>query len=123
MTGTWSDEAKTWLEQIVGAMDCPRETIQVVDAAVAAMTPPLARVYIVLGGSDACKRFAPGVKPVPGGWTTINGVPTVVTYNLARIQALFGDNENTLRTAKVRTWNAVKAALAKLGLKPRPKAT
>ena len=120
VTGTWSDAAKGWLERVIAAMDCPRETIQVVDAAVAAMTPPLARVYIVLG-SDACKRFAPNVRPVLSAWIEINGVPTVVTYNLALIQKLFGADEAKLKKAKTVIWNDVKAALAKRGMKPRPK--
>ena len=120
VTGTWSDAAKGWLERVIAAMDCPRETIQVVDAAVAAMTPPLAHVYIVLG-SDACKRFAPNVRPVLSAWIEINGVPTVVTYNLALIQKLFGADEAKLKKAKTVIWNDVKAALAKLGMKPRPK--
>lgn len=105
------------LEKMIAAMGCTPSEVLVTTAAEAARTKPAARVLIVLG-SDAFQKFAPGQRAALGLWTTVLDVPTVVTYSPARILSYFRNDQDGLRKAKIQIWNDLKSALARIGRKP-----
>ena len=71
--------AAEMLHGMVAAMGYAMDQVKVVTASDAAAARPAARVYIVLGGSDAFRVFAPGQRAALGLWTTVADVPTIVT--------------------------------------------
>ena len=112
------DAAAEMLRGMVAAMGYAMDQVKVVAAADAAAARPAARVYIVLGGSDAFRAFAPGQRAALGLWTTVADVPTIVTYSPARILSFFGGDAAKLDQAKRQIWRDLKSALARIGKKP-----
>lgn len=112
--------AAEMLHGMVAAMGYAMDQVKVVAAADAAAVRPAARVYIVLGGSDAFRVFAPGQRAALGLWTTVADVPTIVTYSPARILSYFGRDAAGLAKAKRQIWSDLKSALARIGKKPPP---
>ncbi len=115
------DAAAEMLRGMVAAMGYAMDQVKVVAAADAAAARPAARVYIVLGGSDAFRAFAPGQRAALGLWTTVADVPTIVTYSPARILSYFGGDAAKLAKAKRQIWSDLKSALARIGKKPPPR--
>ena len=109
------------LHGMVAAMGYAMDQVKVVAASDAAAARPAARVYIVLGGSDAFRVFAPGQRAALGLWTTVADVPTIVTYSPARILSYFGRDAAGLAKAKRQIWSDLKSALARIGKKPPPR--
>lgn len=110
--------AAAMLEKMVAAMGYAMDRVAVVEAEKAAAERPRARVYVVLGGSDAFRVFAPGQRAAPGLWTEVEGVPTIVTYSPARILSYFGGDAAGLTKAKRQIWSDLKSALARIGRTP-----
>ncbi len=106
------------LAKMVAAMGYTMDQVTVVAAAEAVQNKPQARVYVVLGGSDAFRTFAPGQRAALGLWTEVGDVPTIVTYSPARILSYFGNDAEGLTKAKRQIWSDLKSALARLGKKP-----
>lgn len=106
------------LEKMVAAMGYAMDQVAVAVAEKAAMARPRARVYVVLGGSDAFRAFAPGQRAALGLWTTVADVPTIVTCSPARILSYFGDDASGLAKAKRQIWSDLKSALARIGKTP-----
>ena len=113
--------AAEMLHGMVAAMGYAMDQVKVVKASDAAAARPAARVYIVLGGSDAFRVFAPGQRAALGLWTTVADVPTIVTYSPARILSYFGNDAAGLAKAKRQIWSDLKSALARIGKKPPPR--
>ena len=113
--------AAEMLHGMVAAMGYAMDQVKVVPASDAAAARPAARVYIVLGGSDAFRVFAPGQRAALGLWTTVADVPTIVTYSPARILSYFGNDAAGLAKAKRQIWSDLKSALARIGKKPPPR--
>lgn len=113
--------AAEMLHGMVAAMGYAMDQVKVVAASDAAAARPAARVYIVLGGSDAFRVFAPGQRAALGLWTTVADVPTIVTYSPARILSYFGRDAAGLAKAKRQIWSDLKSALARIGKKPPPR--
>ena len=113
--------AAEMLHGMVAAMGYAMDQVKVVAASDAAAARPTARVYIVLGGSDAFRVFAPGQRAALGLWTTVSDVPTIVTYSPARILSYFGRDAAGLAKAKRQIWSDLKSALARIGKKPPPR--
>lgn len=113
--------AAEMLRGMVAAMGYAMDQVKVVTASDAAAARPAARVYIVLGGSDAFRVFAPGQRAALGLWTTVADVPTIVTYSPARILSYFGSDAAGLAKAKRQIWSDLKSALARIGKKPPPR--
>ena len=113
--------AAEMLHGMVAAMGYAMDQVKVVTASDAAAARPAARVYIVLGGSDAFRVFAPGQRAALGLWTTVADVPTIVTYSPARILSYFGNDAAGLAKAKRQIWSDLKSALARIGKKPPPR--
>ncbi len=113
--------AAEMLHGMVAAMGYAMDQVKVVTASDAAAVRPVARVYIVLGGSDAFRVFAPGQRAALGLWTTVADVPTIVTYSPARILSYFGSDAAGLAKAKRQIWSDLKSALARIGKKPPPR--
>ena len=109
------------LHGMVAAMGYAMDQVKVVTASDAAAARPAARVYIVLGGSDAFRVFAPGQRAALGLWTTVADVPTIVTYSPARILSYFGNDAAGLAKAKRQIWSDLKSARARIGKKPPPR--
>ena len=110
--------AAAMLEKMVAAMGYAMDQVAVAVAEKAATARPRARVYVVLGGSDAFRAFAPGQRAALGLWTTVADVPTIVTYSPARILSYFGDDASGLAKAKRQIWSDLKSALARIGKTP-----
>mgnify|MGYP004642060627 CR=1 FL=1 len=110
--------AAEMLHGMVAAMGYALDQVKVVTASDAAAARPAARVYIVLGGSDAFRVFAPGQRAALGLWTAVDGVPTIVTYSPARILSYFGNDAAGLTKAKRQIWSDLKRALARIGKEP-----
>ena len=106
------------LAKMVAAMGYTMNQVTVVAAATAVEAKPSAKVYVVLGGSDAFRVFAPGQRAALGLWTEVGGVPTIVTYSPAKILSYFGNDVAGLTKAKRQIWSDLKSALARIGKKP-----
>ena len=106
------------LAKMVAAMGYTMTQVTVVAAATAVESKPRAKVYVVLGGSDAFRVFAPGQRAALGLWTEVGGVPTIVTYSPAKILSYFGNDVAGLTKAKRQIWSDLKSALARIGKKP-----
>ena len=106
------------LAKMVAAMGYTMNQVTVVAAATAVEAKPSATVYVVLGGSDAFRVFAPGQRAALGLWTEVGGVPTIVTYSPAKILSYFGNDVAGLTKAKRQIWSDLKSALARIGKKP-----
>ncbi|MDO5319042.1 MAG: hypothetical protein Q4G65_10480 [bacterium] len=106
------------LAKMVAAMGYTMTQVTVVAAATAVESKPRAKVYVVLGGSDAFRVFAPGQRAALGLWTEVGGVPTIVTYSPAKILSYFGNDVAGLTKAKRQIWSDLKSALARIGRKP-----
>jgi len=102
------------LEKMIAAMGYELSEVTIVEAPSAAQTPPVARVYVVLG-SDARKLFMPQIRAARGLWTEVNGVPTVVTNSPARMLRFFANDPARLREAKQQVWTDLKSVLFRLG--------
>ncbi|MGN0845772.1 MAG: hypothetical protein ACI4RA_00115 [Kiritimatiellia bacterium] len=111
------------LGRMVAAMGYAMGQVRVVEAEEALKSRPPARVYVVLGGSDAFRIFAPGQRAALGLWTQVHDVPTIVTYSPARILSYFGGDAAGLAKAKRQIWSDLKSALARIGKTPPARQT
>ncbi len=78
---------------------------------------PSARVLIVLG-SDALRKWIPGVLARPGQWVQRGDTPALVTASPTKTYRFLGHRPEKIRALKLRLWADLKAALARLGKTP-----
>lgn len=69
----------------------------------------------VLLGSDALRRRAPTARPMRGAWTSIGGVPAMMTFSPDYIFSHFQEGSPRMKDAKLVMWNDIKSAVARLG--------
>ena len=78
---------------------------------------PNARVLIVLG-SDALRKWLPGVLAKPGMWVKRGETPALVTASPTKTYRFYGNDQDKIRKLKLRLWADLKAALARIGKTP-----
>lgn len=82
---------------------------------------PTARVLIVLG-SAALQKWLPGVVARPGQWVRRGEAPALVTASPTKTYRFYGHDAAKVHALKLRLWEDLKAALARLGKKPPARA-
>ena len=82
---------------------------------------PTARVLIVLG-SAALQKWLPGVVARPGQWVRRDETPALVTASPTKTYRFYGHDAAKVHALKLRLWEDLKAALARLGKKPPARA-
>jgi hypothetical protein len=68
----------------------------------------------VLLGSDALLKRVPAARPVRGAWTSVDGVPAVMTFSPDYIFKHFQEGSPRMKDAKLVMWNDIKSAVARL---------
>lgn len=68
----------------------------------------------VLLGSDALLKRVPTARPVRGAWTSMDGVPAVMTFSPDYIFRHFQEGSPRMKDAKLVMWNDIKSAVARL---------
>lgn len=68
----------------------------------------------VLLGSDALQKRNPAARPVRGAWTSVGGVPAVMTFSPDYIFTHFQEDSPRMKDAKLVMWNDIKSAVARL---------
>ena len=68
----------------------------------------------VLLGSDALPKRVPAARPVRGAWTSVDGVPAVMTFSPDYIFKHFQEGSPRMKDAKLVMWNDIKSVVARL---------
>ncbi len=80
---------------------------------------PKAKVLIVMGLA-AMQKWLPGVKAIPGQWVKRGETPVLVTVSPTKTYRFFADDAAKIHALKLRLWQDLKTALARLGKTPPP---
>ena len=73
-----------------------------------------AKVCVLLG-SDALQKRNPAARPIRGAWTSVDGVPAIMTFSPDYIFSHFQEGSPRMKDAKLVMWNDIKSAVARLG--------
>ena len=73
-----------------------------------------AKVCVLLG-SDALQKRNPAARPLRGAWTSLDGVPAIMTFSPDYIFSHFQEGSPRMKDAKLVMWNDIKSAVARLG--------
>lgn len=73
-----------------------------------------AKVCVLLG-SDALQKRNPAAQRMRGAWTSLDGVPAIMTFSPDYIFSHFQEGSPRMKDAKLVMWNDIKSAVARLG--------
>lgn len=73
-----------------------------------------AKVCVLLG-SDALQKRNPAARPIRGAWTSVDGVPAIMTFSPDYIFSHFQEGSPRMKDAKLVMWNDIKSVVARLG--------